>query len=145
LAEKQHQCPVVTCGKRFREKGNMKNHYKLHVRITLTQLIKTNIFNPEEMKIEQSQHFSIDSNDLRKNVYAFNSEATNFTTQSAKVAFDSNLNSIIGQDYQFGLSFLSQLPYLSGLGSQVTSPSFVNYLQSSFNLNELYNIFKKSA
>ena len=29
--EKIHQCPLNDCGKRFREKGNMKNHYKLHV------------------------------------------------------------------------------------------------------------------
>ena len=30
-SEKLYQCPALKCGKKFREKGNMKNHYKLHV------------------------------------------------------------------------------------------------------------------
>lgn len=28
---KMFECPVKNCGKRFREKGNMMNHYKIHV------------------------------------------------------------------------------------------------------------------
>ena len=104
------------------------------------QLIKTNEFNLEEMKIERIQNFElktkIDLMEDKSNLSKTNEErkkSNDYIVPCIHCAknCENDFNRI---NYQDNI----QMQNLN-----VTS-NFYNYLNNSFNLNEIYNIFKPS-
>jgi uncharacterized Zn-finger protein len=59
---KPHVCPVSSCGKKFSEKGNMKSHYKTHLKNFKQEFQITRT----EINILSSSEFSKDVNTGKK-------------------------------------------------------------------------------
>jgi len=103
----------------------MKNHYKLH-------LIKCNIFNVEEIKVDNCVGFSLKGEPSQLNDL-YNSHSYPQLCENQTVAANNYMYPYYSQPRT-----VNQFPAINNF-------NFMTYLQNSFSANDLYKVFGEVA